>query len=300
MRSKNSSDAFRRVAVHAANRTDAERLIAEAHAAGSVGMEEREGEDGVILSIYALDAKIDAVRDAIAAAVPGVRIEVTEEVPGVDWSEQWKAGWEAMPISPRLLIRPSFIPAALLPGQAELVIDPGRAFGTGVHPSTHLALEWIDELGLSLKRGARVLDVGTGTGVLAMAAATLSDADVIAFDLDPLATAAARANAIANGVDAAVQIFTGGLDALRIVEFELVIANLLPAEMMPQLAGIATRVRPGGHAVLSGFLVEESGSIERSLGSVGLRRSGERSRPDAHGNRWSSLLTIRKPAAASS
>ena len=293
MTSNKTSDACRRVAVHAANRAEAERLIAEAHAAGSVGMEECEGEDGVILSIYATAASIDAVCDAMTAAVPGVRIGAIERLPGVDWSEQWKAGWEAMSISPRLMIRPSFISAALLPGQAELVIDPGRAFGTGVHPSTHLALDWIDELGPSLKRGTRVLDVGTGTGVLAMAVAKLSDADVIAFDLDPLATAAARVNAAANGVDAAVHLLTGALDALRIVEFELVIANLLPVEMAPLLAGIAARVRPGGHAVLAGFLAEESESIERSLHAAGLRRSGERSRADAQGERWSSLLTTR-------
>ncbi len=293
MTSSKASDAARRVVVHAADEAEAERLIAEAHAAGSIGMEEREGEDGFILSIYAAAERMDAVCDAITAAVPGVRILRVEEVPGADWSEQWKVGLGAMPISPRLLIRPSFIPAALLPGQAELVIDPGQAFGTGLHPSTHLALEWIDELGPSLKRGTRVLDVGTGTGVLAMAAATLGDADVVALDLDPLATAAARVNAIANGVQAAVQLFTGSLDALRVIEFELVIANLLPAEMTPLLAGIATRVRPGGHAVLSGFCAEESESIERSLRSAGLRRSGERSRADAQGDRWSALLTTR-------
>ena len=293
MTSNKTSDACRRVAVHAANPAEAERLIAEAHAAGSVGMEECESEDGVMLWIYATAASIDAVCDAMTAAVPGVRIGAIERLPGIDWSEQWKAGWEAMSISPRLMIRPSFIPAALLPGQVELVIDPGRAFGTGVHPSTHLALDWIDELGPSLKRGTRVLDVGTGTGVLAMAVAKLSDADVIAFDLDPLATAAARVNATANGVDAVVHLLTGALDALRIVEFELVIANLLPMEMAPLLAGIAARVRPGGHAVLAGFLAEESESIERSLHAAGLRRSGERSRADAHGERWSSLLTTR-------
>ena len=126
-----------------------------------------------------------------------------------------------------------------------------------------------------------------------MAAATLSDAKVVALDLDSWATAAARANAIANGLEAEVQLLTGALDALRVVEFELVIANLLPAEMTPLLAEIATRVCPGGHAVLSGFLAEESESIERSLRSAGLRRSGERSLADAHGDRWSALLTTR-------
>ena len=293
MTSSKHSDAYRCVAVHAADRAEAERLIAEAHAAGSVGMEEREGEDGVILSVYAPAERLDAVRSAITAAVPGVRIDATEDVPGVDWSEQWKVGWAATSISPRLLIRPSFIPAVLLPGQAELVIDPGRAFGTGGHPSTHLALVWIDELGPALKRGTRVLDLGTGTGVLAMAVATLSGADVVALDRDPLATAVARANASANGIGSAVQFLTGELGALRSVEFDLVIANLLPAEMTPLLAEIATRVRRGGHAVLSGFLADESESIERSLRSAGLRHAGERSRRDAQGDRWSSLLTTR-------
>jgi ribosomal protein L11 methyltransferase len=126
-----------------------------------------------------------------------------------------------------------------------------------------------------------------------MAAAALGEADVIALDLDPQATAVARANAIANGLEAGVQFFTGGLAALRANEFELVVANLLPTEMTPLLAELATRVRPGGHAVLSGFLAEESEVIERSLGGAGLRPCGERSRDDARGERWSSLLTTR-------
>ena len=133
MTSSKASDACRRVAVHAADQAEAERLIAEAHAAGSVGMEEREGENGIILSIYAPAKRMEAVCAAITAAVPGVRIERAEAVPVADWSEQWKVGLAAISISPRLLIRPSFIPAALLPGQAELIIDPGQAFGTGGH-----------------------------------------------------------------------------------------------------------------------------------------------------------------------
>jgi ribosomal protein L11 methyltransferase len=192
-----------------------------------------------------------------------------------------------------LLIRPSFVSVVLLPGQAEITIDPGQAFGTGGHLSTHLALDWIDELAPALKRGARILDVGTGTGILALAAAKLGPADPFALDTDSLATAAARENARSNGLGARLRLFTGGLEAIGDVEFDLVVANLLKTEMLPLFAAIAARVRAGGHAVFSGLLEIERESVGAALRAVGLRECGVRSRVDANGDPWSALLTTR-------
>ena len=170
MASRATHETFCQIVVRAADTEQAERLTAEAYAAGATGLEERECEGGITLILYAPTVAAEAVRDALAEAAPGIRIEPPVAVPEIDWLEKWKAGLTATIISPRLLIRPSFVSAALGPGQAEIVIDPGQAFGTGGHPSTHLALDWIDELAPALKRGARILDVGTGTGILALAA----------------------------------------------------------------------------------------------------------------------------------
>jgi ribosomal protein L11 methyltransferase len=293
MASSATHETIFQITVRAAGVEQADRLAAEAYAAGAIGLEERERENEITLILYAPTAAAEAVRDAIAEVVPGIRIEPPVEVPETPWSETWKVGLTATIISPRLLIRPSFVSAALLPDQAEIVIDPGQAFGTGGHPSTHLALDWIDELAPTLKSGARILDIGTGTGILSLAAAKLGPAEPFAFDTDTLATAAARSNARSNGLGERLRLFTGGLEAVGDVAFDLVVANLLRTEMLPLFAAIAARVRTGGQAVFSGLLATECESVAEALLAVGLRESGVRSREDANGDPWSALLTTR-------
>jgi ribosomal protein L11 methyltransferase len=293
MASSTTHETFWQIVVRAADAEQAERLAAEAYAAGATGLEERERADEITLILYAPIAAAEAVRDAISQAAPGIRIEPPAEVPETRWSEKWKAGLTATIISPRLLIRPSFVSVTPLPGQAEIEIDPGQAFGIGGHPSTHLALEWIDELAPTLKSGDRILDLGTGTGILALAAAKLGPADLFALDTDSLATAAARENARSNGLGTRLRLFTGGLEAVGDVAFDLVVANLLKAEMLPLFAAIAARVRAGGHAVFSGLLEIERESVAEALRAVGLHECGVRSRADANGDPWSALLTTR-------
>ncbi len=293
MASSTTHETFWQIVVRAADAEQAERLAAEAYAAGATGLEERERENQITLILYAPTAAAEAVRDALAEAAPGIRIEPPVEVPEIDWPEKWKAGLTATIISPRLLIRPPFVSVALLPAQAEIVIDPGQAFGTGEHPSTHLALDWIDELAPTLKSGARILDVGTGTGILSLAAAKLGPAVPVAFDTDSLATSAARENARTNGLGERLRLFTGGLEAIGGVAFDLVVANLLKTEMLPLFGAIAARLGVGGQAVFSGLLEIECESVGEALRAVGLRESGVRSRADANGDLWSALLTTR-------
>ena len=291
----------------------AERVAAEAYAAGAVGLEEREDPKGVTLLLYAPTDDAEAVRRAVARVgvpAPGAAIVA---VPDTDWSEAWKAGLEATVVSPRLVVRPSFVSFVAASSRqpekpAEIVVDPGQAFGTGGHPSTRLALEWIDRLAPALAPGARILDVGTGTGVLALAALRLSegegeDSEAVALDTDPLATTAARANARANGLAARLHVFTGPLAALRCgpregrgsldPAFDLVMANLLRTEMLPLLDAISQRMRPGANAVLSGLLASERGSVEAAAAAVGLATVEARSGDDDSGDRWTALLTLR-------
>jgi len=286
------SQDFVRLQVDAEDRPRAERAAAEAYAAGAVGLEERAGEGAYPcrLLLFAPASRAGAVRRAVAG-VDGVRVGDPEAVPDTDWSEAWKEGLAPIIVSPRLVIRPSFVAHVAAPGQCVLKIGLGQAFGTGGHASTRLALEWIDRLAPGLPANASVLDVGTGTGVLALAALRLGPPGTraIAFDLDPLAAPSARAHALENGLVGAFQVFTGGFDALAPVEFELVVANLLCAEMLPCLGRIAACTRPGGHAVFSGLLAGERQSVAEALAAAGLGVVGEREMRDEEGESWLSL-----------
>jgi ribosomal protein L11 methyltransferase len=288
-----ASATFARFVARAADAGSAERLSAEAWAAGAVGIEEREAADGVKLLIYASTGDVEAVRAAVAGAAEAGAITAAEPVPESDWSERWKQGLEAIAVSPRLLVRPSFVERAPAPGQAEIVVDPGQAFGTGGHESTRLALEWIDALSPELPQGCRVLDVGTGTGVLALAAIRLAGARAVAFDLDPLAAPTARENALANGLAAGLRLFTGSLEALGDVDFDLVVANLLKIELLPLARGVAAHTARGGRAVFSGLLAREADEVSHALTAAGFTAAGAREAVDTNGDRWTALLMRR-------
>ncbi len=284
---------FARFRVRAAEPGAAEWISAEAWAAGAAGVEERESGGGVELLIYAPAAEIEAVRDAVSQAGVALDLGPPEMVLETDWAEQWKQGLEAIVVSTRLVVRPSFVAHSLEPGQLELVVDPGQAFGTGGHASTRLSLEWIDALADDLPRGARVLDVGTGTGVLALAAIRLAGARAVAFDLDPLAAEAVRENAETNRVRDGLDLFIGPLDALAPIGFDLVLANLLKSEMLPLLGGIAERVRPGGYAVFAGLLASEADEVRAALAAKAFTPVAVREADDANGDRWIALLMRR-------
>jgi ribosomal protein L11 methyltransferase len=294
--SKHSADAsapFARFSARAADAEAAERLSAEAWAAGAAGIEERAAADGVELLIYALAGDAEAVRAAVAEAAGEGAVAAAERVSESDWSERWKQSLEATLVSPRLLVRPPCVERAPAPGQVELVIEPGQAFGTGAHESTRLALEWIDALAPELPQGCRVLDVGTGTGVLALAAIRLAGAQAVALDLDPLAAPAARQNAQANGLAAGLQLFTGPLDALGDVAFDLVVANLFKSELLPLTRGIAAHTATGGRAVFSGLRARDADEVLPALTAAGFAPVGAREAVEADGDRWTALLMQR-------
>jgi len=171
------------------------------------------------------------------------------------------------------------------PGVRRLWLPAARAFGTGSHESTRLALRLLVAEDL---RGARVLDVGCGTGTLAFVASLEGAAHTVAFDLDPDAAVAARAQAGANGIER-LSCFAGPLEALKAGPlFDVIVANLIQEEVGPLLGGLRGRLRPGGRLVASGQLVERKGEWEEIL-----RRNGFRPVRSLVENEWLGMTSER-------
>jgi ribosomal protein L11 methyltransferase len=283
-----------------------ECLLAEAFEAGAEGAEEVDEEGRFRACIYAASMRIDEIHALLVTLSTGdTLLAQVEAVPVVDWSQAWKQGLEAVRISKRLRIRPPFDESALEADQREIVIDPGQAFGIGGHASTRLCLEWIDELLTSsnsreaAKPFARVLDVGTGSGVLALAAVALGAEWAVGFDLDAVATRAAREASLRNGLTAKSDFFTGPIEALAedACGFGLVVANLLKREMLPLAAQIASCMSGEGRLVLAGLLAEDVAEVVEIFGEQRLVEVGRRRLEDDTGE-WIGLCLAFSSAAA--
>ena len=189
------------------------------------------------------------------------------EVPEQDWSVAWRKHHRTMRVGPRSWVHP---PWEKPPGSGVAVaIDPGMAFGTGSHPTTALCLERCDEL-LGQLGGGDVLDVGTGSGVIALLAKKLGAGRVVGTENDPVALEAARKAADLNGVSGVE--WTLSDDPSQVPgQFRVVIANIL-LNTLEELAGpIASKVAPGGRLVLSGLLTDQVEAAERAYLAQGLR-----------------------------
>ncbi len=297
MRSR-AAGAFVCIPVRAADVDVAERISAEVHAAGACGLEERSssGDGTVGLQVYARACDAEAVRRAaLSAGGDRAQVGACEILQEVDWTTEWRRGLRALDVSPRFSIRPGFVaPSAVAADGTELVIDPGQAFGTGEHESTRLALELLDADVCERGCVKRVFDLGTGTGVLALAALRLGARCAVACDLDPVATRTACYNAKRNALLERFSVFTGSLSALsHSASFELILANLLRSELQPLIPELSERLRPGGRAIFSGLLASDVPRIAEDLATAGLARCGERSRRDGNGEVWVGLLTQR-------
>lgn len=181
----------------------------------------------------------------------------------VDWAEHWRQHFHPIGFGP-LWIVPSWLEA---PKEAEKVlrIDPSMAFGTGLHATTALCLERIVELASP----GPVLDVGTGTGILALGALLLGAESAVATDNDPDALRVARENAEVNGLLPKLRL-SGSDVAFMKDRFPLVVANILAGPLEEMAPALSKRVSPGGHLVLSGILATQAEDVARAYEAAGL------------------------------
>ncbi len=207
----------------------------------------------------------------LGAPLPRLRYR---EVGEADWAEEWKRFYHPLRVG-RLVVQPSWEAAADI-GPEDLVVtlDPGRAFGTGQHGTTLLCLAALDRL---VEPGDVVLDVGSGSGILALAAARLGATRVDALDTDPVAVAATSENATRNGLDAHIDAHEGSLGAAwpwpreARGEYDCVVMNIALVVVTELLADAVAALRPGGSLIASGFLAEAAGEVEAAARQAGLR-----------------------------
>ncbi len=184
-----------------------------------------------------------------------------------EWEAAWKAHFTLLRVGKRLIIKPTWQEYAPAAGEVLVELDPGMAFGTGHHPTTRMCLE---ELERRLRPGMHVLDLGTGSGILAIAAAKLGAASVFALDVDSAAIKAAGDNIRHNRVARKVRLFAGTLPNPKVLpgSMDLVVANITARAIAEVAQPIAEALAPGGVLIASGIIMERQGEAETALQGV--------------------------------
>lgn len=208
-----------------------------------------------------------------------------------DWSESWKEHYHPLAIGERLMVIPAWLESPQ-PERVAVRIDPGMAFGTGTHPTTRLCLELLESL---IRAGGQLpetlIDVGCGSGILAVAGLKLGVGHALGVDVDAEALTAARQNAALNSVADRLDVSLGSVAEIRAEQFSirkapLVLANILAPVIIRLLdEGLGELLLPGGNLVLSGILAEQSADVESALRRHGLNLVDKRERED-----WVALM----------
>jgi ribosomal protein L11 methyltransferase len=213
----------------------------------------------------------------------------TRLVDEADWAEAWKAHFPVLRVGRRLVVRPTWRRHRRRPDDVVLALDPGMAFGTGLHPTTRLCLAAVEGLAdRGRLAGATVLDVGCGSGILAIAALKLGAASAIGLDTDPIAIEATLANARRNGMVRRVHARQGSLPSGD-GPFDVVLANLIAGLLVSLAAALHAELESGGTLLASGIFVDREAEVRAALEAAGFQIESR----DEEGD-WVALETIRR------
>lgn len=232
---------------------------------------DRMPQDVIVKAWFEEDTDLLPLREALESlpALAGfslgtLALEVSR-VQEKDWAEYWKRFYKPLRLGKRLVVRPSWEAYERLPDDLVIDLDPGMAFGTGTHETTALCVELIEKH----YQGGKVLDLGTGSGILAIAAARLGAGDVLAIDIDPLAVRTAQENVDNNKLSAAVSVRRGDLLQGIGGVFDFAVANIL-ADVIIMLCGpLRQRLKPGAVFVCSGIIRQREEDVRAALEAAG-------------------------------
>jgi ribosomal protein L11 methyltransferase len=276
----------------------ADLVLAELTVLAPNGVEEERGPGYVEYAIYGGEGELPELGD-LDATIDGGRIAVTAtEIPD-DWADRWRDFHKPLLVADRLWLRPSWEPPR--EGAIDVVVDPGQAFGTGAHPTTRLCLEFLCEL----DAGGELVDLGTGSGVLAIGASKLGWGPIRGYDHEPAALEAAATNAAANGVE--LQLERINLREQLPDLAPTVVANMTSPILTAVAAQMTGRPREPGEGspdtprfcppspppapdtlICSGLLLHEQDEVAEALGAAGLQEAERRQQGD-----WAALLLRR-------
>ncbi len=258
-------------------REHSELVLAELLELAPSGVEEVSGDGEVVeYAVYGAPGELPALPE-LRAAAGGALVEIRTEEIADDWAERWRQFHRPLVLKDRLTVRPPWEHPATTP--VDVVIDPGRAFGTGAHATTRLCLELL----LELPPSGPFLDLGCGSGVLAIIAAMLGYGPVVALDNDPASLDAARANAERN--DVRIDVRRLDLRAEEVPALPTVAANLLAPLLLAWAPSLALETK---RVIASGILSGEADAVAAAFAEQGLLATARRS----HGE-WVALLLVR-------
>ena len=260
---------------------DADVMSATLFELGAEGVEERDettlvkGTPGKVTLVASFGSHEDA-REALGAlrAHDEALEPQLEEIVGDAWRDEWKKHFRPFAITSSIVIRPPWEAYVEKPGEQVLVLEPGRAFGTGLHETTSLVAGALEARRAELA-DAVVLDVGCGSGILALVALVLGAARARAVDVDPDAVEVTRENATRNGLDERVDTDTAPIETIT-TKHPVVVANIEARVLIPMAPELSRRVAPGGVLVLSGILAPQKDDVRGAYASFALEDTREK------------------------
>lgn len=185
-----------------------------------------------------------------------------------NWNELWEKSRELIRVSERIVIKPSFKDYVAKENEIVLTIDPKMSFGTGEHQSTKLVLRLLEKY---VDKGMKVLDVGSGTGILSIASVKLGAEKVVAIDFDEICFDNCKENCSLNGVENSIEILTGEIDTVKMSDFNLILANIHKNVLIEISEKIKSRLQGNGKVILAGLLESDKEDIEAKYHSLGFR-----------------------------